>query len=138
MRRIPTAPKGSAALCNGLIKNMHNQDCDLNIDQLKGKVLFLMSSDLDSDLCQLGAEGARCYILMIITVQKNWVLNHAGVSFYFQPQQFSGRGQSDAATAAIRCGYFGHQLKIGLSRMNPINALKIFYKIPFYSQRGTR
>ena len=36
---------------------MHNQDCDLNIDHLKGKVLFLMSSDLDSDLCQLGAEG---------------------------------------------------------------------------------
>ena len=93
----PSRPKRFRRLCNGFIKNMHNQDCDLNIDQLKGKVLFLMSSDLVSDLCQLGAEGARCYILMIITVQKNWVLNHAGVSFYFQPQQFPGRGQSDAS-----------------------------------------
>ena len=104
----PNRPKRFRHPCNGLIKNMHNQNCDLNIDQLKGKVLFLMSSDLDSDLCQLGAEGARCYILMIITVQKNWVLNHAGVSFYFTTQHPPWPGGSQMPRL-LRCGYFGQQ-----------------------------
>ena len=66
---------------------------------------------------------------MIITVQKNWVLNHAGVSFYVHYHPASGWGQSDAT---VLCCYFW-----SVTELDSLCDSKICYKSSFHTPRGT-